>query len=623
MGKVRNTRQDEVPVLLLNNIRPHIEFFFSGLTAEQWRQMTSGSTDDATRIMLADMLLDLITSLTTSFMATLDVNTAVTEEHVRSSLGNTLPQTFADVLEISDRVRSRSSDQLMELVGREVKETVNSVLSSGCSYTEPSKFEHITPPSRLNEMVTYLCNMFKSFKAKIKKMSLFQERKQFVKMEDLYDLEDYESELFDGGSLSSGSMLDRSGEILAEDSFLKATSETVQKTISKEVSEFMEPLLQVVPVSHAVVVLSETSEKIKSVVEEISPVIAESSAPVAPLDPSPKPRKNKLSLRTVSIKIKTFITKCFAKVLLLRKHSELKLKFSKDSRVEDRKELQVVIASVDALLGSLDGEKGQGEPDFSQSLQRISEGKDQVFVEALISLLIRLVTLGWTSEDDQEPVRGCQQRLGVSGPDHENVRAEVEKKVRSFLILLHWWLNTQVDGYCQRVTHTLTGTKAPTPATTPAENAGTPEEERAQQRRSEQNQTYVRTLVELLLWRALKKTNMTLEDRNLIIERLSEATWAQLEGLNLNPLDLHRLKDLSKTVLKDLCRRSGSLEMMLLSLYVDGRAAEELIVSLLVHHLTASAKKNGGASTFCLSVRKVLLRPFRGGSAPRTYSGEA
>lgn len=621
MGKVRNTRRDEVPVLLLNNIRPHIEFFFSGLTAEQWRQMTSGSPDDATRIMLADMLLDLITSLTTSFMATLEVNTAVTEEHVRSSLGNTLPQTFADVLEISDRVRSKSSDQLMELVGREVKQTVNSVLSSGCSYTEPSKFEHITPPSRLNEMVTYLCDMFKSFKAKIKKMSLFQERKQFVKMEDLYDVEDYESELFDGGSLSSGSMLERSEEIPVEDSFLKATSQTVQKTISKEVSEFMEPLLQVVPVSHAVVVLSETSEKIKSVVEEISPAIAESSAPVVPRGPSPKPRKNKLSLRTVSIKIKTFITKCFAKVLLLRKHSELKTKFSKDSRVEDRKELQVVIASVDALLDSLDGDKGQGEPDFSQSLQRISEGKDQVFVEALINLLIGLVTLGWTSEDDQEPVRGCQQRLGAPGLNHENVRAEVEKKVRSFLILLHWWLNTQVDGYCHRVTHTLTGTKAP--ATTPAEDAGKPEEERAQQRRSKQNQTYVRTLVELLLWRALKKTNMTLEDRNLIIERLSEATWAQLEGLNLNPLDLHRLKDLSKTVLKDLCRRSGSLEMMLLSLYVDGQAAEELIVSLLVHHLTASAKKNGGASTFCLSVRKVLLRPFRGGSAPRNYSGEA
>lgn len=621
MGKVRNTQQDEVPVLLLNNIRPHIEFFFSGLTAEQWRQMTSGSPDDATRIMLADMLLDLITSLTTSFMATLEVNTAVTEDHVRSSLGNTLPQTFADVLEISDKVRSKSSDQLMELVGKEVKETVNSVLSSGCSYSEPSKFEHITPPSRLNEMVTYLCDMFKSFKAKIKKMSLFQERKQFVKMEDLYDLEDYESEPFDGGSLSSGSMLERSEEIPAEDSFLKATSETVQKTISKEVSEFMEPLLQVVPVSHAVVVLSETSEKIKSVVEEISPAIAESSAPVVPLDLSPKPRKkSKLSLRTVSIKIKTFITKCFAKVLLLRKHSELKIKFSKDSRVEDRKELQVVVASVDALLDSLDGEKGQGEPDFSQSLQRISEGKDQVFVEALINLLFRLVTLGWTSEDDQEPVRGCQQRLRASGPDHENVRAEVEKKVRSFLILLHWWLNTQVDGYCQRVTHTLTGAKVPTPATTPA---GKPEEEHAQQRRSKQNQTYVRTLVELLLWRALKKSNMTLEDRNLIIERLSEATWAQLEGLNLNPLDLHRLKDLSKTVLKDLCRRSGSLEMMLLSLYVDGQAAEELIVSLLVHHLTASAKKNGAASTFCLSVRKVLLRPFRGGSSPRNYSGEA
>lgn len=621
MGKVRNTQQDEVPVLLLSNIRPHIEFFFSGLTAEQWRQMMSGSPDDATRIMLADMLLDLITSLTTSFMATLEVNTAVTEEHVRSSLGNTLPQTFADVLEISDRVRSKSSDQLMELVGKEVKETVNSVLSSSCTYSEPSKFEHITPPSRLNEMVTYLCDMFKSFKAKIKKMSLLQERKQFVKMEDLYDLEDYESEPFDGGSLSSGSMLERSEEIPAEDSFLKATSEMVQKTISKEVSEFMEPLLQVVPVSHAVVVLSETSEKIKSVVEEISPVIAESSAPVVPLDPSPKPRKkSKLSLRTVSIKIKMFITKCFAKVLLLRKHSELKIRFSKDSRMEDRKELQVVVASVDALLDSLDGEKGQGEPDFSQSLQRISEGKDQVFVEALINLLFRLVTLGWTSEDDQEPVRGCQQRLGASGPDHENVRAEVQKKVRSFLILLHWWLNTQVDGYCQRVTHTLTGAKAPTPATTPA---GKPEEERAQQRGIKQNQTYVRTLVELLLWRALKKSNMTLEDRNLIIERLSEATWAQLEGLNLNPLDLHRLKDLSKTVLKDLCRRSGSLEMMLLSLYVDGQAAEELIVSLLVHHLTASAKKNGAASTFCLSVRKVLLRPFRGGSAPRNYSGEA
>lgn len=610
--------EDEVPVLLLGSIRPEMEQFFRGLTEAQWRRMASGCPDEASKLLLADFLLELLTNLTSSFTASLGVKGHVSQDHVRSSLGDGLTRTMAQVLEVQEEAEQQvQEDQelLMEQVSREVADTVNSVVATGGSFSRPSRFVHVTPPGRLDLMVAHLCQVFRAFGSKVN-TCLFQKKKQELRLEQLLDLD----ELRNGDGCSQTSEEEVEEE---QQEVLKASSEMVQRSLSKEVSELLEPLLQTVPASHVAVVLSETSEKIRSVVEEISTPSSYSSHLSLKINRRRRRRCN-VPLRDVNLKIRTFISRCFAKVLLLRKHSQLQLQFSSRLGQEEvgageGSELRAAAVSLDALLDSLDPEvKGQGQTDFYQSLQRISRGEDQAFVDNLVQLLLRL--LG--------------QRGGRAGPGgegeglwerREEVRQEVEKKVRSFLVLLHWWLSSQLEVCCQRVATSL-GQATPSQV----------EEGRSQQswqsQEKQQNQMYVRTLVELLLWRALRKTRMTLEDRGPILERLVCAACARLEEeLELQQqlwqgLRLKRLQGLSRAVLRELCRRSGSLEMMLLSLYVDGAAAEELIVSVLVRHLLASARKKswkrGWRSNFCWSLRNFLLRPFRKGSAPRGGSAQ-
>lgn len=601
-----------MPVLLLGSIRPHMEQFFRGLTEAQWRRMASGCPDEASKLLLADFLLDLLTSLTSSFTASLGVKGCVSQAHVRSSLGDGLTRTLAQVLEVqeaSEEQVQEDQELLMEQVSREVADTVNSVVATGGSFSRPSRFLHVTPPGRLDLMVAHLCQVFRAFGSKVN-ICLFQKKKkQELRLEELLDLDELQNG--DGCSQTSEEEVEEE-----QQEVLKASSEMVQRSISKEVSELLEPLLQTVPASHVAVVLSETSEKIRSVVEEISTPSSYSSHLSLKINRRRRKRCS-VPLKDVNLKIRTFISRCFAKVLLLRKHSQLQLQFS--SRLPEEEvgagegsELRAVAVSLDALLDSLDPEvKGQGQADFYQSLQRISRGEDQAFVENLVQLLLTLLGQQGGRAGPGGEGEGLWER-------REEVRQEVEKKVRSFLVLLHWWLSSQLEVCCQRVATSL-GQATPSQV----------EEGRSQlSQETQQNQVYIRTLVELLLWRALKKTRMTLEDRGQILERLVGAAWARLEEeLELQQqlwqmVRLNRLQGLSRAVLRELCRRSGSLEMMLLSLYVDGAAAEELIVSVLVRHLLASVHKKSwrrswNSSSFCWSLQNFLLRPFRRGSTPR------
>lgn len=566
--------------VVLQDFRPQVEFFFQEMTAEQWRLLTSGAPDDATKIMLADLMLHIITSLSSTFMTALKVNAVLSEEHVRSSLGDTFTQMFADVLDVKED-QSGTSGLLMDLVCEEVADTVNSSISSDSSPSEVPCYEHITPPSRVNSIVSHACRMLRALMTKGGKMC-FRKNKQHVTMEDQEALP-----FVAAGPSSAGVSRD---QISPEDSLWRGRAEVVQNTVTKEVIDIMEPLLQAVPEPQVALLLSRTSEEIKSLMEDISPALTEKSTT------SHHKKKSRPCLRTARAKIKNLFTRCFTKVLIHRQMAALKTKFCQASECGSRQWQMSFTDAVDELLDSLDGEEHEGEH-VNPRFQNISRGKDLVFIEALTE-----VFQTHTSQEMMVEIASEQfgnNTVAFMEPVPE-ISGDIQTKLRCFMVLMYWWLNTKVDSHCENVTLTFTFTESQSPKENGSGPAHKFEERRTEEEETKRKRAFVSTLLDLLLWQVLDGTK-TRRNMNAVSQRLSELTWARLEGVDSSLFDPDRLRHLWKGILKDLYKELGRGDTMLLTLFLNERAVEDLIVSTIMRHLKTPAKKRSApcrASSF-------------------------
>ena len=54
----------ETPLITADTVRPIVECFFKAITPEQWELLKSGSPDEITKLLVADMLLKIKTAIT-------------------------------------------------------------------------------------------------------------------------------------------------------------------------------------------------------------------------------------------------------------------------------------------------------------------------------------------------------------------------------------------------------------------------------------------------------------------------------------------------------------------------------------------------------------------------------
>lgn len=80
-----------------------IKTFLDRITEEQWKLLKSGSPNNATKILLAELLLEIIQAVTNTFLEALQNTYAdISEEWVEDKLGDTLAQSFAEAPDIKD-----------------------------------------------------------------------------------------------------------------------------------------------------------------------------------------------------------------------------------------------------------------------------------------------------------------------------------------------------------------------------------------------------------------------------------------------------------------------------------------------------------------------------------------
>lgn len=137
----------------IDSILPIVTSFFKGMTSEQWNLSKAGKPDVATMTILGEKLLEIVILMTQSIMKGLESTAVpVSEKSVICSLGNTLPQVFAQALDVPDEINLVSSENLTQLTAKEIAECFNSVLSMSVDSVKATT-PRVTPPKRLQGMI--------------------------------------------------------------------------------------------------------------------------------------------------------------------------------------------------------------------------------------------------------------------------------------------------------------------------------------------------------------------------------------------------------------------------------------------------------------------------------------
>ncbi|KAM7397884.1 hypothetical protein PAMA_005968 [Pampus argenteus] len=596
-------RSSETPEVTADIFSPLVVLGDS-LTEDQWELLKLGCPDDATKMLIAESLLEIVQAATNNILVKLKKNRGkqISENGLQVNLGNTLAQTFAEALNMEDPFQCLSSKRLTSLVTEEVEQSVKSILSAQIS-ADPEINEYITPPHRLNRMLKHAAKILKIFARK--KKVLPQSPRQTVSQntsqrttskglsdmnvedgvtnihvksispidldtleKDPDDLEEEPEALEDTGSL------DEDPEVLVEppqDSFTAA----VQEVIEKAVCEITEPLLKDIEESDYERLQSESSEKIRTLAKVIARSIEEDVEHLG----EQSSQKPTVPLERVGKKIRTFFAKHRPKIALHRMITQLIKKFHHNSKVA----LGALTQNVNYLFQDNYGDE-----------------KEEVVDGNALSIFPRYKTpagtnISMVTKDLTERIY-CYIKYGTTMPQlipkslrkmaaaHPEVDADLHKdvrqKVRCFLALTKWWEKTQAARHSRRLTHALQ--EAWSTSQSPdsvAQNFNvhsqdkTEEEEKKDEEEeedhAEKEMAKIKLLVEMLVFELYSKAKVkltTMQIRN-IVKHLFERIWAEVEGKNIG-VTSQMLETFNKAMfnflVKNWCSAADVLVMMML-----------------------------------------------------------
>lgn len=120
-------------------VQSAIERSFKLITYSQWEDLWAGSPDKSTKCILKELLQEVIRLLTKCILEMLKNKRSVSQKQVMSTLRQSVPQSFAEVLCSSEKVQCKIAENFNQLIAKEVTESVNSAVSAGKETAEPVK----------------------------------------------------------------------------------------------------------------------------------------------------------------------------------------------------------------------------------------------------------------------------------------------------------------------------------------------------------------------------------------------------------------------------------------------------------------------------------------------------
>ncbi|AWP06099.1 Hypothetical protein SMAX5B_007496 [Scophthalmus maximus] len=595
------TDQQDISV---QTVRPLVESFFMKMTAKQWNLLMSGRPDDATKVQLAELLINIISTVSTALVKVLGLESnSESEECVWKSLGDSLRQSFSQ----GSSKRCDSLDQLTDLIEKEVRESVNSGLRNSAASGDP-EMNHFTEPNKLQKMISCTCRVLKTFAANIKSLFKPRPRKQRrlttppqAQDRSVSPKTQLDSDLSSVTSEDSMAFTEESEtiKVSSDGSVDSQKSKIVKNEIDKEMRDVLEPLLDDVPDPDYNMLQSEVSSEIKDVADEIAQLITDEFIIDRELSGE------------VGQKIKNLFEKNFAKASILKILIEVQNKFQKETKVQDRQAIKSLVSILDSLLK--EQKQNSGSDKTRQSFNKLSRTNIVEFTQEFADLLFKHTTAGWIPDTVMTPdtvvtpdtvMTSDEETTPCVRESQKSMYRDIKNKVSQFLTLLRWWINNQVASHRDRVTLALMGNE--TLATTEASAGNVVEEAKAQTEK--RTKMYVNVLVDQVVTTIYAKAKVTCTSSNTLYltQQLFEKIWAEVKDISVDTPS-KSFRNLDKAVFQDLSKRWSCPVKLLVSIRLGEPEVEKCIACSIRSRLY---KKPSAICRFFSSMRKGFCNCF-------------
>ncbi|KAK1904618.1 Cytoplasmic tRNA 2-thiolation protein 2 [Dissostichus eleginoides] len=346
-----NSQQTEAMPELRVTLFPIVEPFVKGVTADQWLLLRSGKPDGATLIVVADLVLEVVTSLTKAILAAFTgMKTSVSEESIRSSLGDALSQSIAQALDVASQVEDDSVELCAAVISKEVAESVNSALS-----TPMHTAERVVRPRRLNVMVGHTCTMLKAFAGKIR-IGRCQRRTRQRKLSPApleKPLVDNEEPRAESPVSVVSLLLGVQEQSSSGDSVIDIRKQkSVEELIDQELRKITDPVLDDLPDQVYALLQEECSLEIANTAMGITALLTqqEENQERTHVGKSTSQQKQKTKCKQgVKLRVKNCLAKRFAKAWIHRMVVKLKKKFHPDPKAETTKSMMSLMSGLVTL----------------------------------------------------------------------------------------------------------------------------------------------------------------------------------------------------------------------------------------------------------------------------------
>lgn len=540
---------------IMEGIERLIQSFLHKTTNEQWELFTISRLDDATTIQVAELIVEIIATLSTSVATTLRSQASTSVEHILSNLEETLSKAILEALGIQGDKPNDNVKTLTAIIHREVRENLNSSQSRKKKITTNQR---ITPTCRINAMIFQFVEIFKRFSGKIK--SFIRPRLHGKKVKRVPSSEE---------------------KLLQKDCNLPI-GEGIKKDMHDEFRDIFSPLIVDIPEDEYVELQQGISEELETVAEDIS----------AKLETKTKKR----AVKCIRKKIKLFFAKCFAKISLMRIFAKLKKKYPKH--------IGTCSDSVEMILENISNQFVEQED---------QESPESEFEEALVQLFSNVVE-NKVSDFNQElsDLIYYQMFPGeapciLDGELQSEVQGDISREAWCLVALMCWFLNDQVDSIIDRVTLPYMDISGMSSWSTPVET-----EEEIAHREAEQakNRAYVNLVVQKITFILCSDAKVLPLTMIVWIDKLSEVLWEEVKDKQFHT-DAHVFMNLERRIRKLLYKVSGHPEKVLFRMLSgDTTVIDQIRLIITKTLLTPRKEKSLIQKAFC-SLANTISKAFK------------
>lgn len=539
----------DLPKVSVENVSPCVKTFLTGLTAEQWSLLETGTPDDSTRLRLADMLLNVFRCVVGVLSDSLQKGVSV--DNVRDSLEDSIERSFAEAVGV-EVVNGPGSDTVTEWIATEVVALASS--------------ERPAQPKPTNSLIRSVCRMLKRCAGKMKRCC--------------------------GGKQSRYSSIQTSPNQTNKDSDAPSSiKQVVQEVISEELNQIIEPFVEEVEdVTYNQLqeqLYNETDAAAEDIAQSVTEYIgSKESKESGFFIPSPKAQQQK-NLKGVRNKIGNFFAKMFAKASICRIFSQVKTKFSDEAKVDDDESVKSLLEDAEPLLNTI-GKTQVTDEEVSllRRLEKISRDDVLELTGELSDVLYGHITGEMAPEAFREDVPGTSSS---EAQPYARMYADIRQRVICFLSLMNWWLENQVARYSDRVLLALMENETVTTAQViegPREEV-IPLPTYTEAEQEDAAQTCLKLVITTLIKKARKAVQgdrAFFTDLETTIQRLVDDTWAELNGTNVN-ITPRNAENLAKAIFKDLRRKWSSAVGVLVAVETRDKNLPQCIAASCKAHL--------------------------------------